>query len=114
MRSASSGFERPEKSISRFCGPRSIHGLRSVTGAAGGSTVSRPGSVASVILLSPSPDVPFFVLLPRARDRERFRRDVFGDDRSRPDPSIVANLDRRNERIVHAGPDVVADLRAAL
>src|SRR3954469_9491690 len=112
IRSASSGFERPEKSISRFCGPRSIQGLRSATGSTG-SMVSRPGSVASAILLSPSPDVAFLVLLPRARDRERLRRDIVGDDRSRRDPSIVANLDRRNEGIVDPGPDVAADFRPA-
>src|SRR6266542_5630700 len=29
--------------------------------------------------------------------------------RSRPDPGVVSDLDRRNERIVDAGPDVAAD-----
>src|SRR5256886_3797981 len=113
IRCARSGFERPAKSISRFCGPRSIHGLRSSTGRTG-STVSRPGSVASAILPPLPPDVAFFVLLPRPRDCEGFRRDILRDDRSGPNPSIVANLDGRNKRIVDAGPDVAADLGAAL
>src|SRR5438034_777020 len=100
--------------MSRFCGPRSIHGMRCSSGTTGTSTVSSPGSVASAILLSLSPDVAFLVLLFRTRNRERLRRDVAGDDRSRPDPGVVSDLDRRNERIVDAGPDVAADLRAAL
>src|SRR5213078_292462 len=112
IRPARSGFERPEKSISRFWGPRSIHGLRSSVGRTG-STVSRPGSVASAILLPLPPDVAFLVLLPRPRDCEGFRRDIRRDDRSGPNPSIVANLDGRNKGIVDAGPDVAADLGAA-
>src|SRR5436190_14264957 len=112
IRPARSGFERPEKSISRFWGPRSIHGLRSSVGRTG-STVSRPGSVASAILLPLPPNVAFFVLLSRPRDREGFRRDIFRNDRSGPNPSIVANLDGRNERIVDSGPDVAADLGPA-
>src|SRR2546423_3101019 len=110
---ARSGLERPEKSISRFCGPRSIHGLRSSAGSTG-SMVSRPGSVASAILLALPPDVAFPVFLSRACDREGFRRDIVRDDRSGPNPSIVANLDGRNKGIVDAGPDVAADLGTAL
>src|SRR5919204_287515 len=113
MASASAGFERPPTSISRFCGPRSIQGVLSVSGKTG-STVSSPGIVASAILFPLLSDVPFFGDLALTRDREGFRGDIFRDDRSRPNPSIVANLDRRNERIVDAGPDVAADLRAAL
>src|SRR2546422_2201281 len=114
MASASAGFERPPTSISRFCGPRSIQGVRSVSGMTGGSTVSSPGSVASAILFPLVSDVAFLGDLPLTRDRKGFRRDVFGDDRARPNPSTVANLDRRNECIVDAGPDVAADLRPAL
>ena len=47
---ASSGFERPEKSISRFCGPRSIQWRRARSSGTTGSTVSSPGSVASAHL----------------------------------------------------------------
>src|SRR4051794_3995878 len=112
--SASAGFERPPTSINRFCGPRSIHGVRSVSGMTGGSTVSSPGSVASLILFPPFSDVPFLGDLALTRDREGFRGDIVCDDRSRPSPSIVANLDRRNERIVDAGPDVASDLGSSL
>src|SRR5690242_4233082 len=112
--SASAGFERPPTSISRFCGPRSIQGVRSVSVTTGGSTVSSPGSVASLILFPPFSDVPFLGDLALTRDREGFRGDVVRDDGARPNPSIVANLDRRNERIVDAGPDVAPDLRPAL
>src|SRR5581483_3235193 len=97
--SASAGFERPPTSISRFCGPRSIQGVLSVSGKTG-STASSPGSVASLILFPPLSDVAFLGDLALTRDRERLRRDVVRDDRSRPSPSIVANLNRRNERIV--------------
>src|SRR5919201_886265 len=113
MASASAGFERPPTSISRFCGPRSIQGVLSVSGKTG-STVSSPGIVASAILFPLLSDVPFFGDLALTRDREGFRGDIFRDDRSRPNPSIVANLDGRNERIVDAGPDVAADRRPAL
>src|SRR5215203_1970077 len=68
---ASSRCDRPEKSISRFCGPRSSDG-------------------------------------------ERAGRDILGDDRSRRNPSTLANLDRSNECILDAGPDVARDRRAAL
>src|SRR4029077_15577161 len=111
--SARSGFERPEKSISRFCGPRSIQGVRSLIGSTG-STVSSPGSVASLILLLPlSSHVAFLVLLPRPPDRERLGRDVLGDHRARTDPRVVADLHGRDERIVDAGPDVAPDRRPA-
>ena len=114
IRSASSGLERPAKSISRFCGPRSIHGVRSVSGSAGASTVSSPGSVASAISLSLLSDVAFLRDLALTRDREGLRRDIVRDDRSGPDPRIVADLDGRNKRIVDAGSDVAADLGARL
>src|ERR1043166_7257834 len=110
--SARAGFERPPTSISRFCGPRSIQGVLSVSGSTG-STVSSPGSVASLILFPLLSDVAFFGDLALTRDRKGFRGDVVRDDRSRPNPSIVANLDRRNERIVDAGPDVAPDPGAA-
>src|ERR1051325_6074744 len=110
--SASSGFERPEKSISRFCGPRSIQGVRSFTGSTG-STVSSPGNFASAILLLPLPaHVAFLRLLPRPRDREGLRRHVLGDHRARAGPGLVADLHGRDERIVDAGPDVAPDRRA--
>src|SRR5215204_1271406 len=118
MSSARSGCERPDTSISRFDGPRSSQfcgfGVDCVAGA------SRPGSGAtsvvvtgSVALVGSSGGIAFLVLLPRAGDAERARRDVSRDDRSRANPSTFPNLDRGNEGIVDTGPDVPADRRPA-
>src|SRR5204862_7222472 len=51
---------------------------------------------------------------PGPGDRERIRRHVVRDHGARAYPSVVTDLDRSNERIVDTGPDVPADLRAAL
>src|SRR6266576_217079 len=113
MRSASSRFELPENSISRFCGPRSIQRLGSPSGT-GGSTVSSPGSVAVSVIGWPSVlvvDVTFLRHLARREARERAGRHVVRNDRADRDPRVVADLDWRNEGIVDAGPDVAADFR---
>src|SRR2546430_16441836 len=94
--SASAGFERPPTSISRFCGPRSIHGVRSASGMTGGSTVSSPGSVAPLILFALLSDVAFLRDLALTRDAAGFRGDVVRDDHSRPNQSLFPNLDRLN------------------
>src|SRR3954447_19131652 len=116
MRSASSRFELPENSISRFCGPRSIQRLGSPSGT-GGSTVSSPGSVAVSVIGWPSVlvvDVAFLRHLARREARERAWRNVVRYDGTDRDPRVVADLDWCNERIVDAGPDVAADLRPPL
>src|SRR6476660_5868110 len=46
--------------------------------------------------------------------RQGARRNIFGNDCTGRKPSIVANLDRRIERIVDAGPDVAPDARGRL
>src|SRR5919197_3861070 len=108
IRSESSGFERPEKSMSLPDGPRSIQRPRSPLGcgtATSGS--SRPGSrVSSVVPLS---TVALLDDLALPRDRKRSRREVLRDGRSCSDPSIVANLHGRNKDIVAAGMDVASD-----
>src|SRR6266566_4843419 len=116
MRSASSRFELPENSISRFCGPRSIQRLGSPSGT-GGSTVSSPGSVAVSVIGWPSVlvvDVAFLRHLARREARERAWRNVVRYDGTDRDPRVVADLDWCNDRIVDAGPDVAADLRPPL
>src|SRR5439155_22988316 len=107
---ARTGCDRPANTISRFHGPRSIQwpGSGSVTGP----VVSNPGSESSVVPVLIG--VSLFVDLLCASDRQGAGRDVLGDDRPRRDPSIVANLDRSNECILDAGPDVVSDLGRAL
>src|SRR5665213_1239424 len=111
---ASSGCERPEKTISFFCGPRSIQcsGFGSLT-----TDPSRPGSASSagVVRLSMVLVDPAFLGFLACRESgERAWRDIFGDDRSRRNPSVVANADRSIERIVDSGPDVTADPGRAL
>src|SRR2546423_13604946 len=116
MRSASSRFELPENSISRFCGPRSIQRVGSPCGA-GGSTVSSPGSVAVSVIgwsFALVVDVAFFRHLARREARERARRHVVRDDRANRDPDVVADLEGCNEGILDAGPDVAPDLRPPL
>src|SRR5438105_13522196 len=46
--------------------------------------------------------------------RERSGGDIICDDRTRRNPSVVANADRSIERIVDAGPDVAPDAGRAL
>src|SRR5665647_498483 len=112
---ASSGCERPEKTISRFCGPRSIQ--CSGFGALTSDPSSRPGRAisAGVVRLSMVlVDPAFLGFLAWRESGERPRGDIIGDDRSRRNPSVVANADRSIERIVDAGPDVAADPGCAL
>src|SRR6476620_1934985 len=116
IRVASSGWERPENTIRRFCGPRSSQWPGS--GRTCSVTASRPGSRANSVVvdvgLSTFVDPSFLGDLLRGEARERSRRDVVRDDRSRPKPNIVPNRDRSNERIVDTGPDVLADRRLPL
>src|SRR5262245_7756343 len=110
MRSASPLCERPEKTISRFCGPRSIQwpGCGCVTT----SGVSSPGRVSSGVALTGC--IPLLVLLARPGNPQCVRGDVLRYHRSGCDPCSVPDLDRRHEAIVDTGPDVAADLRLAL
>src|SRR5438093_6546646 len=110
MRWASSGCERPANTISRFRGPRSIQ--CSGPGMALGLCACSPGNVNSIVPMSF--DISLFVDLSCPCKCERTRRNVFGDRRARGDPCLVSYGDRSNERILDAGPDVVADLRPAL
>src|SRR6266480_7664473 len=105
---ASSGCERPAKSISRFDGPLSIQ----CSGLTSGfdSATSSPGRrVSSVVALST--EIALFRDLLRREPSERFRRDIFCYVRPACNPCIVPDLDRGLEAIVNAGPDVAADLR---
>src|SRR5215831_1689561 len=113
MACARLGCERPEKTMSRFSGPRTMKccGCGSDT-----TPPSRPGRASSVavglsmLLVDPA----FLRRLPRGKPGQRTGRDIIRDDRARCNPSVVANLDRGIEDSVHAGPDVAADLGAAL
>src|SRR3954469_18892981 len=111
---ASSGCDRPENTISRFCGPRSIQcsWLVSLT-----TDPSRPGRAisAGVVRLSMLLVNPAFLGFLACREPgERPRGDIIGDDRTRRNPSVVANADRSIEHIVDTGPDVAADAGRAL
>src|SRR5579872_4625033 len=110
MRPASSGCERPEKTIRRFCGPRSIQcpGAGCVTT----SDASRPGRVSSALALPGC--ISLLVLLSRPCYSKRVGGDILGYDRSGGDPRSVPHLQRCDEGIVNAGPDVAADRRATL
>src|SRR5712671_4342480 len=104
---ARSGCERPAKTISRFCGPRSIQcpwpGCVMVV-------FSSPGSVSSAVRLSMLVvDPPFLGFLARREPCKRSRGDIICDDRTRRNPSIVANVHRCTKRIVDTGPDVAPD-----
>src|SRR5207253_11390905 len=59
-------------------------------------------------------DPAFLGLLARREPGERSGGDIICDDRTRRNPSVVANVDRSIERIVDAGPDVAADASRAL
>src|SRR5919201_4638750 len=103
MASARSKCERPEKTISRFCGPRSIQCPIEGSGTiSGGSVVSSPGSATvsvigcfSVLVV----DVPFLRHLARREACERPRRHVVRDHRPDRNPRVVADLDWCNEGI---------------
>src|SRR5580765_3336839 len=110
MRCARSWCERPEKTMRRFCGPRSIQWP--TTGCVTEFGPSRPGRTSSVVAVPGC--IPLLVLLRRARYSERVGRDVLGNHRSGSDPCSVSDLERRDERIVDAGPDVTADRRTRL
>src|SRR6266508_3916619 len=108
---ASSGCDRPEKSISRFEGPRSIQCSGFISGLV--SATSSPGRrVSSVVALST--EIALFRYLLRWESSERFGRDIFCYVRASRNPCIVPHLDRCLEPIVNAGPDVPADLRPSL
>src|SRR4051812_33495220 len=111
IRCANSGCERPEKSMSRLDGPRSIQ----CSGLSSGlvSATSSPGRrVSSVVALST--EIALFRDLLRRETSERFGRDIFCYVRTACNPSVVPDLHRRLEPIVNAGPDVPPDLRSPL
>src|SRR6266540_3346423 len=111
IRCASSGCERPAKSMSRFDGPVSIQ----CSGLSSGlvSATSSPGRrVSSVVALST--EVALFRDLLRREPSKRFGRDIFCYVRPARNPCIVSDLDRGLEAIVNPGPDVAADLRPLL
>src|SRR4051812_34163039 len=95
---ASSGCERPEKTISRLPPGRSMKWPPAgwvVTG-----TASSPGRRMSSVVAAGSPDIPLLVDLARACDPERAVRHVLGDRRSGCDPCVVSHADRGHEGIV--------------
>ena len=77
---ASSGCERPEKTISRFCGVSGERTAHAHLDRAG----SRSRARASACSIVPVSTAAFLVDLAGARERERAGRHVFGDHRSRP------------------------------
>src|SRR5579871_1011840 len=103
IRIARSVCERPENTISRFCGPRSIQwpGDDCVT-----TVGSRPGRTSSGLALARC--ISLLVLLPRPGHCEGIGGDVLRYDRTCGDPSPVPDLERCDEAIVDAGPDVAA------
>src|SRR5438874_4118423 len=108
---ASSGWDRPEKSMRRFDGPVSIQCSGLTSGLL--SATSSPGRrVSSVVALST--EIALFRDLLRWESSERFGRDIFCYVRPACNPCIVPDLDRGLEAIVDAGPDVAADLRLPL
>src|SRR5262249_19471220 len=111
MRCASSGCDRPEKSMSRFDGPVSIQCSGLTSGL--DSATSSPGRrVSSVVALST--EIALFRDLLRREPSERFRRDIFCYVRPACNPCVVPDLDRGLEPIVNPGPDVAPDPRSAL
>src|SRR3954469_20300162 len=109
---ARSGCDRPEKTMSRFDGPRSIQ-----FDWAGSVSVafSRPGKASSAVRLSMLVVDPAFLrLLARCESCKGSGRDIIGDDRTGCNPSIVAHVDRCAEYIVDPGPDVAPDPRLTL
>src|SRR4051794_12403180 len=112
--SASSVCERPEKTIRRFWGPRSIQcpGWGWLTDMCSAARSSRPGSTSSVGALASC--ISLLVLLACAGDREGTRGHVLRDRRSGGDPCSLSHLHGRDEAILDAGPDVPPDPRPAL
>src|SRR5215470_17573753 len=108
---ASSGCERPEKSMSRFDGPVSIQ-CSGFTSALVSATSSPGRRVSSVVALST--EIALFRDLLRREPSKRFRRNIFFDVRPARNPCVVPDLDRGLEAIVNAGPDVTPDLRPRL
>src|SRR2546430_9574625 len=106
MSLASAGCEEPEKSISRFCGPRSIQRC-----AVSGSTVTWGASNPGICTLVAFIHVALFGHLSRPCDRQRAGRNVVGDDRACSDDGAVADRDGWDECIVNAGLDVAPDRR---
>src|SRR2546425_5994104 len=111
IRCASAGCERPEKSMSRLDGPRSIQcsGFSSGLVSATSSPVRRGCSVVAI-----STEIALFRYLLRREASERFGRDIFCYVRTACNPCIVPDLHRRLEPIVNAGVDVPPDLRPSL
>src|SRR5205823_1349100 len=108
---ANSGCERPENSMSRLEGPRSIQCSGLTSGLV--SATSSPGRrVSSDVALST--EIALFRDLLRRETSKRLRRDIFCYVRTACNPSIVSDLHRRFEPIVNAGPDVSPDLRPPL
>src|SRR2546423_8144565 len=108
IRCASSGCERPEKSMSRLDGPRSIQ-CSGLTSALVSATSSPGKRVSSVVALST--EIALFRDLLRRETSERFGRDIFCYVRTACNPCIVPDLHRRLEPIVNAGVDGPPDLR---
>src|SRR5690349_2283335 len=111
MRWASSGCERPAKSMSRFDGPASIQ-CSGFTSALDSATSSPGRRVSSVVALST--EIALFRDLLRWESSERFGRDIFCYVRPARNPCIVPDLDRGLEAIVNPGPDVAPDFRPGL
>src|SRR5918912_2340211 len=98
--------------MSRFGFPRSSQWLGFIWGS--DTSTSSPGRRASVgVVVALVIDPVLFGDLAWREPCEGSGRDILRDDRPRRNPSIVPNLDRSNEGIVDAGPDVAADHRAA-
>src|SRR3954470_18863084 len=112
IRPARSGCDVPATTISRLRGACSSQFARLTEGSGSTSFTSRPGIRVNSVAVSIC--VSFFVDLTRTCDRECAGRDIVRDDRARRNPSIVSNLDRSNECILYAGPDVAPDRRPAL
>src|SRR6266481_583947 len=111
IRCASAGCDRPEKSMSRLDGPRSIQcsGFSSGLVSATSSPVRRGCSVVAI-----STEIALFRYLLRRETSERFGRDIFCYVRTACNPCVVPDLHRRLEPIVNAGVDVPPDLRPPL
>src|SRR6188472_3884578 len=106
MRAASSGFARPENSMSRLSYPASML-VRSVVGW-GSMTLM----LASTLVLPPG--VIGDVALARAGHAEGPFGHVFGDDGTGRGVGVVAQLHRRDEGRVDRGLHPLAELRAGL
>src|SRR5512141_582659 len=76
------------------------------------SGAPRPGRTSSVVPLPGC--IALLVLLAWSSDSQRVGWDVLGDHRTGCDPCSVTHLQRRDEAIVDAGPDVAADRGARL